>query len=67
MKTLQYNATSTMLLKTYDKGISKRVGAIKKNGALFVNRTCNCKKSIRTRDKVEVCLPNETPSINLEP
>lgn len=71
MKTLQYNATSAMLLKTflYDKGISKKsLSAIKKNGALFVNgEHATVRKELEQGDKVEVCLPNETPSINLEP
>ena len=41
MKVLQYQATSSMTLKTflYDKGISKKsLSAIKQNGALLVNK-----------------------------
>src|SRR5699024_7143705 len=70
MKTLQCNATLTMLLKTflYDKRISKKsLSAIKKNGALFVNgEHATVRKVLDQGDKVEVCLSNETLNSNLE-
>ncbi len=71
MKVLQYRASSSMTLKTflYDKGISKKsLSAIKQNGALLVNKKhATVRKEIHEGDEIDVHLPNETPSHNLEP
>lgn len=71
MKVLKYIATETIKLKTflYHQGISKKsLSAIKQNGALLVNKeNVTVRKVAHIGDVIEVYLPNETPSYNLEP